>query len=246
VFHWPPPFKLPASTRLKPGQIVAADYYAATPLTNEGQMGMCMTDPGVYKWLTKNAQEIRKVIPAESNLLLYYDEIRHGNSCLSCRAKNMTAGELLAWNFGKTYGIYHDAMPNTSIWVWSDMFDPLHNAHDNQMFVEGNLAGSWKGLPASVSIMNWNLDHLKESLAWFSGTNPQQPVPHEQIIAGFYDRANAGAEARHEVEAALGIPGIRGVMYTTWYNDYSKMEAFAEAARSAWPDYIKSLPKPTQ
>ena len=137
-FHWPPPFNLPATTELKPGQIVAVDYYAATPIMNNNQVGMCMTDPGVFDWLTKNAHEIHKVLPQESSLLLFYDEIRHANTCASCRAKNMTAGELLAWNFGKTYGIYRDALPGTSFWVWSDMFDPYHNAHDNVAYVEGN------------------------------------------------------------------------------------------------------------
>jgi hypothetical protein len=183
------------------------------------------------------------VLPEESSLLLFYDEIRHANTCASCRAKNMTAGELLAWNFGKTYGIYRDALPGTSFWVWSDMFDPYHNAHDNVAYVRGTLAGSWKGLPPEVSILNWNLDHLKDSLTWFSGLNPKQPVAHQQIIAGFYDRADAAAEARKEVAEALGIPGIRGMMYTSWNGDYAKMQAFAEAARAAWPDYVKSVAK---
>jgi hypothetical protein len=108
--------------------------------------------------------------------------------------------------------------------------------------VEGNLAGSWKGVPSEVSIMNWNLDHLHDSLKWFSGLNSDQPVPHQQIIAGFYDRQNGGAEAKTEVTAALGIPGIRGLMYTTWNNNYTQMESFAEGARAAWPDYVKSVP----
>ncbi len=242
VFHWPPPFKVPASTHLKPGQIVAADYYAATPLTHENQVGMCMTEPGVYRWLTSNANAIKKILPQESSVLLYYDEIRHANSCLSCRSKNLTAGELLAWSFGKTYGIYHDAMPEASIWVWSDMFDPYHNAHDNVMYVEGTLAGSWKGIPPEVSIMNWNLDKLKDSLTWFSGLNPEQPVAHRQMIAGFYDKPDAPEEARREITAAFGTPGIHGLMYTTWNSDYSKLQSYADAARAAWPDYVKSLP----
>lgn len=243
VFHWPPPFTLPATTHLKPGQIVAADYYAVTPLTNENQVGMCMTEPGVYQWLTKNAKEMKKVVPPDSDLLLAYDEIRNANSCFSCRSKNMTAGQLLAWSLGQTYGIYHHALPDVSFWVWSDMFDPYHNAHDHMMYVEGTLAGSWKGIPPEVSILNWNLDKLKDSLRWFSGLNSEQPIAHQQIVAGFYGRADAAGEARRELAEAAGIPGIRGLMYTTWDNNYSKLQAFADAARAAWPDYVKSVPK---
>ena len=242
IYHNPPPFTLPASTQLKPGQIVAADYYAVTPLPHEKQVGMCMTDPGVFRWLGKNAHQVRKVTPPESGILLAYDEIRHANSCFSCRAKNMTAGELLAWNFAETFGIYHQALPDSSFWVWSDMFDPNHNARDNFFQVEGTLAGSWKGLPPEVSILNWNLDKLKDSLTWFSGLNPEQPVAHQQMIAGYYDKSDAAAEARREAAEAAGIPGVRGLMYTTWNDDYSKLQDFADAARAAWPDYLKSVP----
>jgi hypothetical protein len=241
-YHGPSAFTLPPSTTLKPGQIVAADYYAAAPLANDNQMAMCLTNAGVFQWLSKNAEEVRKVAPPETGILLAYDELRQANSCLSCRAKNMTAGELLGWNFAETFGIYHQALPDSSFLVWNDMFDPYHNAHDNFFQVEGNLAGSWKGLPREVGILNWNLEKLKDSLTWFSGLDPQQPVRHEQVIAGFYDLPNAAAEARHEVSAAAGIPGIRGMMYTTWKDDYSKLKDFADAARAAWPDYLKSLP----
>jgi len=243
IFHWPPPFTLPKTTQLKPGQIVAADYYAATPLTHENQMGMCLTEPGVYQWLAKNAREIKKVLPAESNLFLGYDEIRHANSCFSCRSKNMATGELLAWSLGKTREIYRDALPGTSFWIWSDMFDPHHNAHNNFYYAEGDFAGSWKGVPSDVSVFNWNLDKLKQSLTWFSGLNPEQPIPHRQIVAGFYDRPDAAGEASRELREAAGIPGIRGLMYTTWVDDYSKLQTYADAARAAWPDYKASLPK---
>ncbi len=241
VFYTPPPFTLPPSTHLKPGQIVAVDYYAVTPLANDHQVGLCMTEPGVFQWLAINAKEVQKVAPQETGLLLAYDEIRHANSCFSCRAKKMTAGELLAWNFAETFGVYRQALPDSSFWVWSDMFDPFHNAHDNFYLVEGNLAGSWKGLPPEVSILNWNLDRLKDSLTWFSGRNPEQPVAHQQIIAGFYDKGDAAAEARSETANAAGIPGVRGLMYTTWTDDYSKLKVYADAARAAWPDYLKSV-----
>ena len=241
VFYTPPAFTLPPSTHLKPGQIVAADYYAVPPVANYYQVSLCMTEPGVFRWLAGNARDIKKVAPPETGILLAYDELRQANSCSSCRAKNMTAGQLLAWNFAETFGIYHQALPDSTFWVWSDMFDPFHNAHNNYYFVEGDLAGSWRGLPAEVSIFNWAFEKPKDSLTWFSGRNPDQPVAHQQIIAGFYDRGDAGAAARLETSNATGIPGVRGLMYTTWVDDYSKLKVYADAARAAWPDYLKSV-----
>ena len=95
--------------------------------------------------------------------------------------------------------------------------------------------------------MNWNLDKLKESLTWFSGLNPEQPVAHHQIIAGFYDKA-ATQQPKPATKwlQALVYPGVRGLMYTTWNDDYSKIKAFADAARAAWPDYLKTVPAKNQ
>ncbi len=155
----------------------------------------------------------------------------------------MTPGELLAWSLPKTREIYQAALPGASFWVWSDMFDPSHNAHANYYYAEGSFAGSWKGIPTDVSVLNWNLGQLKRSLTWFSGLNPEQPIPHSQIIAGFYDNPDAEGEARRELREAAGIPGIRGLMYTTWTDNYSKLQAFADTVRSAWPGYKASLPK---
>jgi hypothetical protein len=121
------------------------------------------------------------------------------------------------------------------------MFDPYHNAHTNYYYVEGDIAGSWAGLPPNITVMNWNLGNLTNSLTWFSGLNPQQTTPYRQIIAGYYDSGNGTTAATQEVSAALGIPGVAGLMYTTWVGDYSQMQAFASTVKSNWQSYISSL-----
>jgi hypothetical protein len=243
VFHWPPTATLPAGTSLKPGQIAAADFYAVFPMTMSNETSVCLTEPGFYKWLGQNAKEVKQVLPSNGSVLLSFDEIRQMNSCYACRSRNMTAGQLLAWSIAKTTQIYQSILPKAPLFVWSDMFDPHHNAHDDYYYVEGDLAGSWKGLPAEVSIMNWNLDHLADSLTWFSGRDPKQPVAHHQMIAGFYDKGAGGPEARKEWKQAAGIPSITGMMYTTFSDDYSQLQSFADGARAGWHDYLTSLPK---
>ncbi len=125
------------------------------------------------------------------------------------------------------------------------MFDVHHNAHDHFYQVEGTIAGSWKTLPAEVTVMNWNLDHLRQSLLWFSGDDPRQPVRHRQVIAGFYDPPDhdAAAAVRKEWAAAYAVPGIVGMMYTTWNDDYSQLEPFAAEARQGWTHYSRSRPR---
>jgi hypothetical protein len=174
--------------------------------------------------------------------MMQYDEIRQMNSCAECRAKNMSAGQLLAWNVGQAIHTFQSIFgQEVSLYTWSDMFDPYHNAVKNYFYVEGDLAGSWKGLPAGVTVMNWNLDNLRNSLTWFSGADSHQPVKHDQIIAGFYDRGDAAAQATVDLQQARGIPGVKGMMYTTWVDDYTQLDKFAQAARAAWPAYLASV-----
>jgi hypothetical protein len=241
-YHDPAPVKLPRKTRLRPGQTVAMDFYAAFPIPSAYGMNMCMTDPGVLKWLARNARGLKRIAPATAAVLLGYDEIREMNSCASCRAKHMTAGQLLAWSVGQSLATYRSAMPEAQFYVWNDMFDPYHNAVNNYYYVEGDLAGSWKGVPANVAVLNWNLGRLKQSLTWFSGLDSRQPTTHRQVIAGYYDSGNGAAAAREELAAAHGIPSVDGLMYTTWNNDYSQLESFANAVRQNWTAYAASVP----
>ena len=83
--------------------------------------------------------------------------------------------------------------------------DPFHNAVNNYYNVEGDLSGSWKGLPADVTVVNWNLSNLQKSLTWFSGLNPAQPIAHSQIIAGYYDSGDGSGAAKAELAQAAGI-----------------------------------------
>ena len=240
VWHTPPTITLPSTTTLKPGQIVALDSYAVTMLPNE-QVTMCLTEQGTLDWQKTNAQAINAMVSADAGMMMQYDEIRQMNSCESCRAKGLTAGQLLAQHVQQSTNLYQSVHPGGSLYVWSDMFDPYHNATNNYFNVEGDISGSWEGLTSNVIIMNWNLGSLPNSLTWFSGLNPSQPTPHQQIIAGYYDQGNGTWSAQNELAQASGIPGIKGLMYTTWGDDYSQMAQFAAAARAAWPYYIASL-----
>ena len=237
AYQPPPAVNLPPSTALKPGQIVAIDSYSAQPIVPPTEFGMCLTAAGVDKWVKENARKITAAIPKNTAVFFQYDEMRHMNSCALCKAKQMTAGELLAWHVGETIKLYQSLRLGAPLYVWSDMFDPFHNAHDNYFLVEGDLAGSWKGVPSSVVVMNWNPEKPKESLRWFGGLNSKQPVAYRQIIAGT-ERPEAAIE---RLKAAAGVPGILGVMYTAWGGDYSRLSVFAQAVNQAWPEYQASL-----
>jgi hypothetical protein len=103
------------------------------------------------------------------------------------------------------------------------MFDPTHNAHDNYYLVNGTLAGSWEGLPADALVVNWNSGaKARESMEFFSKRG------NRQILAGYYDAPPE--RIKDWLKQAEGVKGVCGVMYTTWQNNFSDLEAFARAA----------------
>lgn len=240
-WHDPPTVTLGPRTRLKPGQIVAMDYYAAFPLPDTHGVSMCMTEPAALKWVAANAEALKKQMARNTGILLGYDEIRQMNTCGSCRAKNMDAGPLLAWSIKQLIQLHQTLSPEAQLYIYNDMIDPYQNAHKYYYYVRGDLAGGWSGVPSSVIILNWDLDSLRKSLAWFAGTDPRWPVPHQQLIAGFYDNPSGAAAAKQELEQAAGIPGVLGLMYLSWSDNYSQLKSFADSARANWPAYQASL-----
>ena len=234
---------MPPGSKLAEGQTVAIDSYSVFPDPGGG-VGVCLTEPAVHTWMHQNLAAIAGIFPANSGFFLSYDEMRHMNSCALCRAKNLTAGQLLAWNVGQSVAEVNAVRPGAQLYVWSDMFDPNQNAVDNYYDVEGTIAGSWEGLPPGIIMMNWNLGALAKSLTWFSGKDPSAMQPHgfQQIIAGYYSApAGGGPEAATEMAAAMGVPGVIGAMYTTWDDDYTQLQQYADGIRGAWATYRASV-----
>jgi hypothetical protein len=244
AYHAPPTIAVPAGSKLTNGQTVAIDSYSVFPAI-DGQVGVCLSEDSVHTWMHQNLAAIVAIFPPSSGLFMGYDEMRHMNSCDLCRQKNLTAGQLLAWNVGRSVAEVNAVAPGAPLYVWSDMFDPYQNAVNDYYSVEGTLAGSWAGLPPGVVMMNWNLGSLQKSLAWFAGKDPTGMQPHgfQQIIAGYYSDPAGGAHAAStEMAAAMGTPGVIGAMYTTWDGSYAELQAYADGIRGAWAAYRASIP----
>jgi hypothetical protein len=227
VWHTPPTVQLPAGTRMRPGEKIKIDFYGVA--TINAQTGACLSDPAIYSHLQTLTAALNRIFPSGTTFLLNYDEIRHENTCGSCAALGKSAAGLLDDHLAKAVSILRAARPTARLFVWSDMFDPNHNAVETYYLANGSYVGSWTGLPAGIEILNWNLGKLTTSLTFFS------QLGRSQMIAGFYDKGDAASAARAEIAAAHGIAGVRGLMYTSFDGNYSQLEAFATAARAAWP-----------
>lgn len=215
VYHEPPVIR----TRLPDGTALRVSYHHAATIYDDQAM-ICPSEPRTVELLRDQAVRMHAAWGARG-YMMSHDEIRILNQCGACRARGLDAGALLADNVRTCIRILREVNPGGRIYVWSDMFDPHHNARDDYYLVRGNLAGSWEGLDRDVLIVPWYFEKRAESLRWFAGRG------HRQVIAGYYDADPA--RARDWLAAAADVTGIEGIMYTTWERNYGDLEAFAEA-----------------
>jgi hypothetical protein len=220
VYHEPPKLrtKLPEGTKL-----IANYYHGAT--VYDGQAMICPSEPKTVEILRDQAQRVHKLWGAKG-YMMSHDEIRVLNHCAACQARHLTPGQILADNVKTCIGILKTVNPGGNIYVWNDMFDPNHNAVDKPYYlVNGPLGGSWEGLDKDVIILPWYFEKRAESLRFFADRG------NRQVIAGYYD--SDPQNIQKWLAAAKGVPGVLGVMYTTWQNKYSDLEAFSKAADTA-------------
>jgi hypothetical protein len=226
AWHDAPSVAIPAGSRLQEGQHVRVSY-AHTAVIYEDQVPCCLSEPKVYDILAWQVDRVREALAPDA-YLMNHDEIRIQGWDKACADRGLTCGEILADNVRRCVAIIRKAAPGTPIWVWSDMFDPNHNAQRGGRFYlvkgDGPWHGSWKGLPADVGIVNWNMGQpvRRATLEHFSA------LGHRQVLAGFYDGDPAAIAAW--LRDADGLTGINGVMYTTWRNDYHATRTLLEAA----------------
>jgi hypothetical protein len=222
AYHEPPVIKLPADTRIPEGARLRVSYYHPI-IVYEDRLTGCLSEPKIFaEWRDEVKRANDLLHPAA--FFMSHDELRVMNQCAACQSKKMTPGELLAWNVKQAAQIIRDVRPDAEIWVWSDMFDPMHNAVDHFYAVNGPLAGSWKGLDKDVGIVNWHGGLKGKNCKFFAD------LGLKQILSGYYDNDESGAEIATWLQNTKDIPGIVGAMYTTWEDKYGAMDTWAKKA----------------
>jgi hypothetical protein len=215
--------KLTAGSRIKTGDRLRVSWYHPV-ITHSSQVMCCLSEPKLEQVLRDQARRINQLFHPRT-FFMSHDEIRVANWCQGCRDRKLTAGQLLAENVKTCAGILKSVNPRARMAVWSDMFDPHHNAVDKYYLVNGTLKGSWEGLPRDVIIANWNSGKAREGLAFFAGRG------HRQLIAGYYDVGDLSNFEQWN-SAARGVSGIIGFMYTTWQARYDLLERYGRAIRN--------------
>ena len=220
LWHEPPVIK----TSLPDGTRLCISYYHVVTIYDDQAM-ICPSEPRTVELLRDQARRMHTAWGAKG-YMMSHDEIRVLNWCDACQQRKIEPGAILADNVRTCIRILREVNPGGRIYVWSDMFDPHHNAVKKDYYlVRGDLTGSWEGLDKDVMIVPWYFEKRAESLKWFADRG------HRQIIAGYYD--GKPEQIRDWLEATRDVKGVLGVMYTTWENKYADLEAFSNVV-SGW------------
>ena len=143
-----------SSSRIKAGDRVLVSWYHPV-VTVGSQVMCCLSEPKLDQILVEQARRVNDLFHPRT-FFMSHDEIRVANWCKACRDRKMTPGAMLADNVRRCTQILKSLNPRARVVVWSDMFDPTHNAVNSYYLVNGSLKGSWEGLSRDVIIANWN------------------------------------------------------------------------------------------
>jgi hypothetical protein len=209
---------LPAS-RIKNGQRLRVSYYHGMAI-NRGQVTACMSEPEIYEFWQNQTQLLHNHL-AMSKYLLSMDEIRVGGACEACKKRKMTMAQILGDCITKQVGIIRQVNPRAEVFIWSDMLDPNHNAHDNYYLVDGDFTNSWNYIPKDLIIVCWYYEKRNESLKFFSSLGLK-------TLAGAYYDGDTLDNPRGWLEVLDRTAGACGIMYTTWENKYKLLAPFGD------------------
>ena len=206
-------------SRIKPGQRLRVDYYHGMTIYKD-QTPACMSEPKTLEIWSRQFPLIQKYL-APKAYLLSCDEERMGGTCVACRNRHMSLAAMIGDSATRLFNLARTASPGVEVFVWSDMFDPNHNAVNNYYLTDGDYTGSWKYLPKGIRIACWNYDTREKSLPFFSG------LGFQTLGAGYYD-ADDMKNVEGWLESLDKTPGAVGIMYTTWENKYKLLPAFGD------------------
>jgi hypothetical protein len=217
--HEGPVIKLPPGSRIRADDRLRVDYYHGTTIYRD-QTTIDMSEPAVYEVWQRQIPLIEKYL-APKKYFLSMDEVRVGGFCEACQCRHLSMAQILGDCVTRQYKMIRAANPRAEVYVWSDMFDPNHNARDKYYLIDGSFNGTWKYIPKDLVIACWYYEKRDPSLSFFS------KLGYPTLGAAYYD-ADDLENPKGWLESLDRTPGAAGIMYTTWENKYQLLPAFGE------------------
>lgn len=217
--HDGPPIHLLPGSHIRAGDLLRVDFFHGTTIYRD-QVVLDMSEPAVYQIWQRQVPLIEKHLSPQK-YFLSMDEVRVGGFCEACRSRHVSMAEILGDCVDRQYKMIRAANPRAEVYVWSDMFDPNHNARDKYYLIDGSFDGTWKYLPKDVVVACWYFEKRDLSLGFFSNLG-------FRTFAGAYYDANGLENPKGWIESLHRTHGALGIMYTTWENKYQLLPAFGD------------------
>lgn len=213
----PATVKLLPNTRIKDGERLRVSWHHSM-LIHDSQVTTCMAEPELYEIFDHEAKLLAERLRPK-RVLLNTDEVRMGGTCKACAGRDLA--QLLGECVTKQAAAIRRYSPGAQVYVWSDMFDPNHNARPNYYLVQGDFTGSWKHVPQDLILTVWGGGPREKSLRFFA----DQRFP--TLIGCYYDAENLD-DVKQWLTVAKPLSNVRGFMYTPWTKRYDLLPAFGE------------------
>lgn len=216
--------RLLPQSRIRDGDRLRVSWYHSL-LIHDSQITVCMAEPEVDRILDHEARLLMERLRPR-RVFLNMDEVRMGGTCAACAGKDMA--RLLGDCVRRQITALRRYRTDLQVYVWSDMFDPHHNARPGYYLVRGDFTGSWKHLPRDVVVAVWGGEPRPESLQFFAREG------FATLVACYYDAEDL-RDVQGWVEATRSASGVRGFMYTPWTRKYRLLPDFARLLGFAQP-----------
>jgi len=229
--HEPPPIEILPGSRIKEGERLRVSFYNNYPIY-QGQTPVCISEPGIYEIWRRVTRMLHEYIHP-NKYYLGVDELRACGSCETCKKRGMTVSQLLGDCVTRQVQIIREVNPEAEIFIWSDMFDPNHNApgryKDYYYHVDETFVDSWKYIPKDLIIVCWYYDVRDKSLAHFSRNG----------FRTFGSSSGSLEVARGWLESLDRTPNSVGIMYTTWSANFEDLADFGDLVSQPRPEGSK-------
>ena len=221
-FQWDhdgPEIKLPSGSRIHAGDRLRVDYFHGTTIYRE-QVPLDMSEPAVYEAWQHQIPLVEKCL-APKKYFLSMDEVRIGGFCETCKRRHLSMAQILGDCVTRQYQMIRAANPKAEVYVWSDMFDPNHNAQEKYYLVDGSFQDTWNYIPKDLIIACWYFEKRDLSLGFFSKLG-------YRTLAGAYYDADDLENPKGWLQSLDRTPRATGIMYTTWENKYELLGPFGD------------------
>ena len=221
-FRWEhdgPSIRLLPGGRIRPGDRLRVDYFHGTTIYRD-QVPIDMSEPEVYEIWKKQIPLVEKYL-APQKYFLSMDEVRIGGFCKACKDRHLSMAEILGDCLKRQVAMIRAVNPGAQVFVWSDMFDPNHNARKQYYLIDGSFEGTWKHMPRKMTIACWYYEKRDLSLPFFS------KIGYPTLAGAYYDADNLD-NPKGWLQSLDRTHGAVGIMYTTWENKYKLLPAFGD------------------